>query len=90
MAGKTDYPDLYSQALRARLNVPLGPINTPRGWSLIRAVARHRYPIPYEEVKDRVRADLEQDLYETVRARATEQGRPNYRVVINKKLLHNL
>ena len=90
VAGKTDYPVLYREALRARLNVPLGPIDTPRGWSIIRAVARHRYPAPYEEVKDRVREDLERDLYEEVRNRAAEQGRPNYRVAINQKLLHSL
>lgn len=90
VAGKTKYPLLYSKALRAKLNVPLGPIETPRGWSIFRAIARHRYPIAYEEIKDRVREDKEQDLYDDVRNRTVEESRPNYRISMNRDLLLSL
>ncbi|MCH7529239.1 MAG: peptidylprolyl isomerase [Candidatus Marinimicrobia bacterium] len=89
-AGNTRYPEFYDQVLRATLNVPLGPIRTDWGWSIIRGTDRRRYPKPFNDIQDQVLEDLQRELFEILRREVARKNMAQYQIETNREILQAL
>lgn len=88
--GNTRYPEFYDQVRRAKLNVPLGPIQTDRGWSIIRGTDRRRYPKPFNDIQNQVLEDLRRELFNVLRGEVARNSMARYRIVTNREILQAL
>lgn len=90
VSGHTPYEPLYDQALKVKTDVPLGPIQTEAGWSVIRSLDRHRYPEPFDQVHDKVKTDMENYHQAVVRKEALDNVRSRYKIERHEEVLSKI
>lgn len=88
--GTTDYPVLYDQVLNSPIHTVKGPINSNGGWWLVEATIRHRYPLPYERVINRVEQDYRDEQWRTFRIKMVEANQDQFKTWVNFELLNEL
>ena len=88
--GNTRYPEFYDKVRRAKLNVPLGPIQTGRGWSIIQGTDRRRYPKPFNDIQNQVLEDLKRELFKMLRSEVARNSMAQYKIETNREILQAL
>jgi len=68
----------YQRALRSKIDVPLGPYNSPTGWKVIFLRVRKRWSRPFAEVRTKVFQAMERNRHPVVRRLLLERLRPKY------------
>lgn len=86
-AGNTRHPEFYEKVQRVKLNVPLGPIQTDRGWSIIRGTDRRRYPRPFNDIQNQVLEDLRRELFNVLRGEVARNSMAQYKIETNREIL---
>jgi len=80
VTGKTAYEIEYSQALKTKTGVPVGPIETESGWAIVRSTDRVRYAEPLRLIRDKVQKDMENYHQSIVRQKALDEARSHYKI----------
>lgn len=79
---------IYQIARSIKVGTMAGPILNKGHWVLIKLLARKRYPLSYDLIKERVLADMEKERFNTTRNVLLETMRPEHQIVIDKKTLN--
>lgn len=85
--GTTAYEIEYSQALKVKTGVPLGPVETESGWAIVRSTDRVRYAEPLRLIRDKVQQDMENYHQSVVRQKALDEARPHYKIERHEDVL---
>ncbi|MCF7801870.1 MAG: peptidylprolyl isomerase [Candidatus Marinimicrobia bacterium] len=78
VGGQTNFDQLYEAALKVQHNVPVGPVETADGWSIVRYTQQRRYPLPLDSIREKVRQDVENYRQAVVRNEALTKARSAY------------
>lgn len=87
VGGQTNFDKLYEAVLKVQHNVPVGPVETAHGWSIVRYTQQRRYPLPLDSIREKVRQDVENYRQAVVRNEALEKARDKYEVVRHDEVL---
>ncbi len=88
--GKTGFDPLYQPALKVKTGVPVGPIGTTAGWSIVKVIERRRYPKPLDEIRDKVKTDMNNYRQAVVRTEALKKIRLEYKIDRHEELLDKI
>lgn len=86
----THYPVLYNQLLHETLFTVKGPIHTQGAWWLVQATSRHRYPLPYKNVRHQVESDYRAEQWRIFRLKLVDENQSRYDVTIHFDRLQSL
>ncbi len=89
-AGHPIYPEYSSQLRNQPVKTVLGPLEIPGGYALIRATARRRHTLPFQEIQDRVLADYRVDRIRKLRFYELQKLEKKADITINTDLLYSL
>ncbi len=88
--GSTPFPVFYNQAVNLPVRTVTDPIRTAAGWSLIRATSRHRHPLPFQQIRERVEEDYRANQWRLFRYKMVRANQTQYPVTVNLDNLKNL
>lgn len=86
----TAYPVLYDQLVQEPLLTIKGPIHSNGGWWIVQATVRHRYPLPYDNIRHQVEEDYRAEQWRLFRAKLVEENQARFDVTINFDRLRHL
>ncbi|MCF7796382.1 MAG: peptidylprolyl isomerase [Candidatus Marinimicrobia bacterium] len=90
VGGKTPFVTQYENALKVQQNIPVGPVETEDGWSIVRYTQQRRYPLPLDRIREKVRQDVENYRQAVVRNEALEKARTEYEIVRHDEVLNQI
>ncbi len=79
---------LYLLARTLSLGTMAGPISHHNAWVLVKLLKRHRIPLKFETIQDRVLSDMENERFSTTRSILLDKIRPKHTITIDHELLY--
>ena len=84
---RSDHPDYYHRLVEKPLKTAVGPLDSPRGPVIIRALQRRRHPKPLEDIYNRVEADAFEQWLTRLRLQEVNRLKAAYPITIDRELL---
>ena len=86
-AADQDSP-LYQLAKRISTGTMGGPVFFHGNWTLVKLLKRHRIPLDYAQVKERVLEDMEHERFSSTRNILLTEIKPQHQIKIDHELLN--
>jgi len=83
-----DKKPIYKLSRSIALETMAGPLRFEGKWTLVKLIERRRSPYEFEDIKERVLADMEKERFNTTRNILLSEIRPQHEISIDYEMLY--